>query len=80
MSNTPTLSKDPVSYVEWPKNINKIMFIIVMELEAKHSIDLFNLKQVESTIGDPFLEAYSGEFAGKMIYIVKPPLDPVYNV
>ena len=78
--STATLQKDPVSYIEWPKNIKKVLFIIAMELEAKHSIDLFNLKQDESCIGDPFLEAYSGEFAGKTIIIVKPPLDPVYNV
>lgn len=50
------------NYISWPKQINKIMFVIVMEHEAKDVIDLLNLKKDETCLNDPFLESFIGEY------------------
>lgn len=67
-------------YTQWPKKINKIMFIIVMQQEADYAIKMMDLKEDESCKENPFIEAFTGIFAGKTVIIVKPPIDPVYKV
>ncbi|EAR92458.1 phosphorylase family protein (macronuclear) [Tetrahymena thermophila SB210] len=76
MSETQT----QINYIDWPKEIKKIMFVIVMEHEANDLISLINLKRDETTLNNPFLEGYTCEYNNKQVILVKPPIDPVYKV